>query len=66
MKKLMKDLKPGDIFLDNFDIPLKVVSIQILDGVINQRVRMVFDTPKNNRMRQVHLANREVLVVNKG
>lgn len=65
MKKLMKDLNPGDIFLDSFGIPLTVIGVEVLDRVINQRVRVIFDTPKNNRMRQIHLADREVQVVSK-
>jgi hypothetical protein len=64
MKKLVRDLKPNDHFLDSFGNALVVESIgQVIESTISRsypKVKIFLITQKGNRMHMIFDANREV------
>lgn len=64
--KAMKDLKPGDTFVDSLGYELTVITIEDLDFVAipgtSQKVLVRFKTQNGNEMFQNFRANRMVAV----
>ena len=68
MLKKIIDLKPGDIFLDTFGLPIEVKKVHEpkLHGIPNapERVRLDFKSPRGHDMHQLFRLDRIVEVVN--
>lgn len=66
MKIQMKNLKPGQIFVDSLGLRLRVVEVDIIPRIVNDRVRLVMRReygPQCDRpllIRQTFPAEREV------
>ena len=63
MKKLIKDLKSGDIFLDSFGLPLKVEKIITLETIVVPYTKVYFITGNGNRMFMNFRSEREVKII---
>jgi hypothetical protein len=68
MKKI-KDLKPGEVFLDSFGLPLKVEKTTPVrwQGIPNTepKIKVFFITDRGNRMFMNFRANKEVKIITK-
>lgn len=62
-KKTMRELKPGEIFLDSFGLELKVVSVKIIDDRgLSPTVKVSFITQRGLGMFQHFPADRMVSI----
>lgn len=62
MKKLIRDLKQGDIWKDSFGYPLEVEKTEQLSG-ITEMTRVYFVTQDGKRMYQSFKSDRQVEVI---
>lgn len=63
MKKMVKDLLPGDVFLDSFGLKLSVLKVKELSGRMYPECVVDFVTERGNVMHQRLRSDRSVKVV---